>query len=384
MKKLMESNFDEKLVISILLLALSSCIAISSSQKYQQYEQNFLLSQIIWFCLGTIIVLFIFVFDMEQIRKLTPYLYVFGILLLIFVLFAPNTIAPIRNGAKSWILFPGIGQIQPSEFMKIFLILMLAYITKNHKEKIGMGSVSQDGKYLIKIFFASIIPIYLVYLQNDFGTSLVMLVITIFIIFVSGINWKIIVGFLGMAISVIALLVLLFLYSPNTLLLFMDTYQLDRIYSWLNPFQYEAGIGYQLSKSILAIGSGMISGKGYYGGQVYIPEAHSDFIFTMVAEAFGFIGACTVIFFYFFLIYRIVAIAIKQREETFEIIICIGMIGMIGFHTFQNIGMVSGLLPITGIPLLLMSYGGSSVLATMFGLGIVLNISYRTKKYLFS
>ncbi|GLO68443.1 FtsW/RodA/SpoVE family cell cycle protein [Oceanobacillus kimchii] len=247
-----------------------------------------------------------------------------------------------------------------------------------------MGKLSQDIQYILKVLLVSFIPIILVFYQNDFGTSLVLFIITMTIVFVSGINWKLIVGSLMIILPIITALVLLFIYSPSTLLLFMDEYQLNRIYSWLNPFEYEGGIGYQSSLSILAIGSGMISGKGIGGGEVYIPEAHSDFIFTIIGEEFGFVGASIIVFIYLYLIYRIVAIAIKQKEQVFEIMICIGMIGMIGFHTFQNVGMVTGLLPITGIPLLLMSYGGSSVLATMFGLGIVLNISYCSKDYLFS
>ncbi|QNF26085.1 MULTISPECIES: FtsW/RodA/SpoVE family cell cycle protein [Metabacillus] len=378
------SYFDASLLFFLFLLMVSSCVSIFSAQKYAQYDENFMLKQIIWFVLGLLVASVIFLFDFEQISKVTPYFYGFGLILLIGILVAPESIAPYRNGAKSWFIVPGIGSIQPSEYMKIFLILMLANVTQKHYERFHIDSIGQDLFLLVKIAAVSLAPIILILLQNDFGSSLVMLVITISVIFLSGINWRIISILFLLLVSLVGALVLIFLYNPEFLLNIFGTYQLNRIYSWLNPFEHAEGIGYQLKQSLLAIGSGMMDGKGFHNSNVYTPEAHSDFIFTIVAEEFGFLGAAFVVALYFLIIYRMLGIAMYARSKIFEFYICIGMVALFTFHTFQNIGMVTGLLPITGIPLLLMSYGGSSVLASMIGIGLVLNISLKKRDYMFS
>ncbi|WP_226667691.1 FtsW/RodA/SpoVE family cell cycle protein [Metabacillus litoralis] len=376
--------FDVSLIFFLFLLMICSCVSIFSAQKYAQYDENFFLKQIVWFVLGIIVAALIFLFDFEQISKLAPFFYGVGILLLIGILIAPESIAPIRNGAKSWFVVPGLGSIQPSEYMKIFLILMLAKITQSHYKDDFRKSFKQDMFLLMKIGGISLLPMLLILMQNDFGSSLVMLVITISIIFLSGIDWRIIgVIFLGL-IGVVGILIYIFITNPDFLLEIFGTYQLNRIYSWLDPEQHAKGIGYQLNQSLHAIGSGMVDGKGFQNSNVYTPEAHSDFIFTIVAEEFGFLGGSVVIALYFFIIYRILGIAMYVRKEIFEFYICIGMVALFTFHSFQNIGMVTGLLPITGIPLLLMSYGGSSVLASMMGIGLVLNVSLRKKDYFFS
>ena len=291
---------------------------------------------------------------------------------------------PSRKGAKSWFIIPGIGSIQPSEFMKIFLILMLSNVVTKHLERYTVGLIKNDFKLLFKIGLVSLLPMGLTLLQNDFGTSLVMFVITVGVVFISGISWKIILSLMSIGISILALLVGIFIYDPEILLFVMDQYQLNRIYAWLDPFGNAQGIGYQLKQSIVAIGSGMTYGKGFKDSNVYIPEAHTDFIFSIVAEEFGFVGASVLISIYFLIIYRMVSILMQNKNNPFESFICVGMISLLSFHVFQNIGMVIGLIPITGIPLPLMSYGGSSVMATMIGLGLVLNVSLKTKNYMFS
>lgn len=376
--------FDFSLVFFLFLLMICSCVTIFSAQKYAQYDENFFVKQMIWFSLGIVAAMVVFLFDFEQISAVTPYFYGVGIMLLIGVLIAPESIAPYRNGAKSWFIVPGLGSLQPSEYMKIFLIMMLAYITNKHFEKQNREQIKQDLVLLLKIAAASLVPIVLILLQNDFGSSLVMVVITLAVIFLSGINWRIILAILFLIIGTIAALVMIFIHNADLLLNIFGTYQLNRIYSWLDPFEHGEGIGYQLKQSLLAIGSGMIDGKGFHNSDVYIPEAHSDFIFTIVAEEFGFLGASFVVSLYFLIIYRMLGIALNARSSLFEFYICIGMVALFTFHSFQNIGMVSGLVPITGIPLLLMSYGGSSVIASMIGIGLVLNSSLKKREYMFS
>ncbi|MEI5905550.1 FtsW/RodA/SpoVE family cell cycle protein [Bacillus spongiae] len=386
MQQKKKSYFDVSLLITIIFIMILSLIAISGALEIKPDAPNYFKQQIVWFILGSIVMIAVFIFDFEQIEKLTPYIYGFGIILLIILLIIPmiapdSDFVPDINGARSWFVFPG-GSIQPSEFMKIFLVLMLAFITSKHRKNYTMGKISNDLIYLIKVAVIAGLPIILTNEQNDFGTSLVMIVITLSIIFISGINWMIIIVLICIVLLMISSLVLIFIYKTEWLLYFIDPFQLDRIYAWLKPFHYGSDISFQLQQSILAVGSGTSVGNDI---NVYIPEAHSDFIFSMIGEDYGFLGASLIVCLYFILIYRILVIGIRQiNENIFEVFICAGIIGMLMFHVFQNIGMVIGLIPITGIPLPLLSYGGSSVLATMLGLGLVLNISFQKKHYMFT
>ena len=377
-----KTYFDTSLLTYIILIIIFSCIALQSAQKYAPGDINFLKKQIIWFIISGVLILIIFYFDFDSIMKLTPYIYSLGILLLIFVLLAPDSIAPEIKGAKSWILVPGLGSMQPSEFMKIFLILMLSYRATKHSEKYTTGVIGSDIKLLLQMGIIAGLPMGLTLLQNDFGTTLVMFIISLGIIFTAGINYKLVISVVITLTIIVFLLIITFLYDPNILLNLLDPYQLDRINSWLDPFGHAQGIGYQLKQSIVAIGSGTMYGKGYDMSNVYTPETHTDFIFTIVGEELGFLGGSLLIVLYFLIIYRTIRIALYSNF--FESFICTGIISLLTFHVFQNIGMVIGLIPITGIPLPLMSYGGSSVMSTMIGLGLILNISLKKKQYMFS
>jgi rod shape determining protein RodA len=378
------SLFDYPLVFIIFLFMIISCIAIYSAQQYEQYNENFVAKQIVWYIGGLIVTSVIYLFDFEQIKRFSPYLYGFGLLILLILLVSPEEIAPKIKGAKSWFVIPGFGSLQPSEFMKVFLILFLARVITTHNEiYFYERRLSSDFLLIGKVLGAAVVPIGLILSQPDAGTAMVVTAITMGMLFVSGINWVIVlVGVLLITIILISL-VFIFINNPDWLLLFMDQYQLNRIYAWLDPFKYGEDIGFQLSNSILAIGSGLIYGNGLDSTlSVRIPEAHSDFIFTVIAENFGFLGASVVICLYFLLIYRIISITLKNKGD-YEAMIATGVISMLTFHIFENIGMVIGLVPITGIPLPLLSYGGSSILATLFALGIISNISSKTQYYMF-
>ncbi|TQR20777.1 FtsW/RodA/SpoVE family cell cycle protein [Psychrobacillus vulpis] len=382
----MEENKISKIDISIYLIIIIfmciSCAFIYSAQKDLPYLDNFALKQAVWFITGIIVSSLIFLFDFEQIKKLSLYLYLFGILILLLLMISPESIAPEIKGIKAWFSVPGFGSIQPSELMKIFLILFLARIISDHNNINTTKSLRLDIWLLIKIFLITLLPLLIVVLQPDAGTGMVFVSIMLGMILISRIDWRIIVSIFGCGIALIVFLALCFLYNQEILLAFLGQYQLDRIHSWLDPFSDSLGISYQLSQSILSIASGMLYGKGFTEGIVYVPEAHSDFIFTTISEEFGFLGSSIIVTLYFALIYRIFRIAFKNKGE-YEILIASGVCSMLTFHVFENIGMVIGLVPITGIPLPLFSYGGSSVLATIFALTIIINISKNTKKYMF-
>ncbi|RHW42592.1 rod shape-determining protein RodA [Neobacillus notoginsengisoli] len=382
MDKFQKNYFDTTLLFIIFLFMIISCISVYSSQKYLPYQDNFALKQAVWFVAGLGFSSIIYLFDFEQIKRISPFVYIFGILVLLALFLAPEPFAKEIKGAKAWFLIPGFGSLQPSEFMKVFLILFVGKIIVNHNELYFHRTTGTDLLLLCKIGLATALPLAFILLQPDAGTAMVVTVIVIGMIFVSGINWRIIALLGILAAVLLGGLVYIYIETPDLLLLVLDQYQLNRVDAWLHPFKYRDGISYQLANSILAIGSGTMYGKGFHGAQVIVPEAHSDFIFTIIGEEFGFFGASIVISLYFILIYRIIVIALQNKGQ-YESIIATGVISMLTFHIFENIGMVIGLVPITGIPLPLLSYGGSSLLSTLLALSIILNISAKTKKYMF-
>lgn len=379
------SKVDYNLAFIVFLLFLASCIAIYSAQSTGQYGENFLLKQIVWYGIGIVIIAVVITFDSDQLKKLSWYVYGLGLFLLGFLIVAPTSIAPVINGAKSWYKVPGMGSLQPSEFFKVFLILALSRVIIDHHEKNTLKTVQTDLWLLVKIGLVTGAPLLLVMQQPDLGTSMVFLAIMLGMIFISGISWKILAPIFGFGISAISLIFYLVLWKPDLLEKYLGVkeYQFGRIYSWLDPYNYSSTTGYQLTRSLLAIGSGETSGKGFGTREVYLPESHTDFIFSVVGEEFGFIGASILISLFFLLIYQITKIGIETKNDYYTYI-CVGVISMITFHVFQNIGMTIGLLPITGIPLPFISYGGSSLMGNMLAVSLIFSIRYHYKKYMFA
>ncbi|WP_409302731.1 FtsW/RodA/SpoVE family cell cycle protein [Peribacillus sp. SCS-155] len=368
----------------IIIFMLISCLSIYSSQKYLPYDEPFALKQLVWYGLGFTMSAFIYFLDLEQIRKISLIPYLFGVLILFVLIISPESIAPEIKGIRAWFVIPGINfSLQPAEFMKIFLIIYLANLIVWHNDKHPNRTISSDLVLIGKAGFVTFLPILLILQQPDAGTAMVICAIMLGMLFLSGVHWKLISCLAVLGILLLCSLIVIYLKFPELLLLVLDQYQLDRIHSWLDPFGYRNGIGYQLTQSILAIGSGVTGGKGFNNGDVIVPESHSDFIFTVIGEEYGFIGSSLVIILYFFLIYRIIIIALRHKGD-YEILIAAGVTSMLTFHIVENIGMVIGLVPITGIPLPLLSYGGSSILATLLALNLILNISAKTKRYMFS
>lgn len=323
-------------------------------------------------------------FDPDQYKKLSWIFYGFGIFLLIVLLIAAKLhlgIAKERNGAYSWFTLP-FGSIQPSEFMKVFLILAISRLTSDHNQKYPVKTLQSDFWLLVKIGLTALLPLVLIMEQPDLGTALVIMAITAGMILVSGISWKIILP----SFSLVALLgvgiIGVMIYFPDFLKDHIDPYQYGRIYAWLDPYSYASGEGLHLISSLQAIGSGEIFGKGFMGKEVYVMERHTDFIFSLIAEEYGFIGASVVISLFFLLIYHLIKISLETNSQ-FNSYICAGIISMTAFHVFQNIGMTIQVLPITGIPLPFLSYGGSSLMGNMLAMGLVFSIRFYHKNYMF-
>ncbi|MCM3585093.1 rod shape-determining protein RodA [Mesobacillus maritimus] len=378
------SRIDYGLVLILFLLFLASCVAIYSAQSTGQYGENFLAKQIVWYIVGMIIITVVIRLDSDQLKKLTWYAYGLGIASLAFLIVAPSSIAPVINGAKNWFVFPGVGSIQPSEFVKVFIILALSRVIFDHHQKNQVKSVGTDFWLMIKIGLVTGAPLMLV-IKEDLGTSLVFIAIMIGMIFISGITWKILVPIFSTGITLIGVIFYFVLLHPEVLEKYLGVreYQFARIYSWLDPYNYQSTTGFQLTRSLLAIGSGETTGKGYGVREVYLPESHTDFIFSVVGEEFGFVGASILISLFFLLIYQITKVGMDTKNNYYTYI-CVGVISMITFHVFQNIGMTIGLLPITGIPLPFISYGGSSLMGNMLALSLIFSIRYHYKKYMFS
>jgi rod shape determining protein RodA len=378
------SKLDYNLVFILILLFLASCLAIYSAQASGQYKENFLFKQIVWYAVGTGIITGVMTLDSDQLRKLTWYAYGFGILMLGFLIVAPESIAPVINGAKNWFKIPGFGTIQPSEFVKIFIILALSRVIEDHHTKHQIKTIQSDFWLLIKLGVVTMVPLILI-IKQDLGTALVFLAILLGMIFISGISWKLLTPLFGVGLALIGTIFYFVLWFPEVLEKYLGVgqYQLRRIYSWLDPYSYQGSDAYQLTKSLLAIGSGQTGGKGLGNREVYLPESQTDFIFSVVGEEYGFIGASVLISLFFLLIYHITKVGMETKNN-FYTYICVGVISMITFHVFQNIGMTIGVLPITGIPLPFISYGGSALMGNMFGLGLIFSIRYHYRKYMFS
>lgn len=379
------SKLDYSLVFILLLLFLASCVSIYSAQASGQYDSNFLIKQIVYYGIGCGIIATVIRLDSDQLKKLTWYAYGFGVFMLVFLIIAPASIAPVINGAKSWFKVPGMGSLQPSEFVKVIIILTLARVIDTHHQKNTEKTVKTDLWLLVKLGCVTGVPLLLVMQQPDLGTSLVFIAILLGMIFISGITWKLLVPIFSAGTALISIIFYFVLLKPEVLEKYLGVkeYQFGRIYSWLDPYNFQSSAGYQLTRSLLAIGSGQTDGKGYGNREVYLPESHTDFIFSVVGEEFGFVGASVLISLFFLLIYHITKVGMETKNN-FYTYICVGVISMITFHVFQNIGMTIGVLPITGIPLPFISYGGSSLMGNMLALGLIFSIRYHYKKYMFS
>ncbi|OED31206.1 rod shape-determining protein RodA [Planococcus maritimus] len=383
--KSFSDRFDWSLTFILFLFFIVSLVAISSAQTSGQYLTNFVPRQALFYIVSAGMIAVLMYFDTDQYKKMAYYLYGAGLVLLLALMIAPDgqgQIAQPINGAKAWFHTPFVN-IQPAEFMKTFYILALAKMISAHHERHLLRTLKTDLLLLGKIGFMLGLPLGFILLQPDLGTALVFIAITLAIVIVSGISWKIILPSFG-GVALIGATLLWMTLNMQDLLgkIGLKPYMFERIYTWLDPYSYAESGGYNLIAALNAIGSGEVFGKGYQGRQVYVPENHTDFIFTVISEDFGFIGASAVIILFFMLIYHLTKITL-QFKDTFSTYVCAGIIAMITFHVFQNIGMTIQLLPITGIPLPFISYGGSSLIGNMLALGVVFSMRFHHKNYMF-
>lgn len=378
-----ENRIDYGIILNVMVLAIIGLLSVYSTTTLIE-GGNIVptLFHALWYGVGTIAVIAAMQLDSEQYWKLSTYLYGFGLLLLVLVLFFYDRELAV-TGARSWLRIGSLS-VQPSELFKPAYIVFMARVVTEHNNKYPNRTIKTDFMQLGKILMFAAPPMILIQLQNDLGTNLVIMSITAGIILMSGISWKILAPIATTVIVVAGGIIIVVANFPEFLIdnNIVQEYQINRILDWLRPFENTQGSGYQLAQSIKAVGSGQLSGKGFGVSQVTVPVRESDFIFTTIAENFGFLGSSVLLFVYFILIYQIVQICFKTRNEFYSYIAA-GVISMILFHVLENIGMAIGLLPITGVPLPFVSQGGSALLGNMIGIGLVLSMKYHHRSYMF-
>ncbi|MBF0775807.1 rod shape-determining protein RodA [Streptococcus azizii] len=377
----LESRVDYALILPVFFLLLIGIVSvyIAVSQDYPHNVASIVGQQLIWILLGISFAFLVMLFSTKFLWKMTPILYVLGIGLMILplVFYSPTLVA--STGAKNWVTIRGVTLFQPSEFMKISYIVMMARSIVTFQKKHPVKTLQKDFQLIGYLTIWTLPVLLLLYFQKDLGTSLVFLAIFSGMVLLSGVSWKILLPtFLTMVVLVGGFLLLFIAPGGTTFLhnMGMDTYKINRIAAWLDPFKNAKSTTYQQAQSLIAIGSGGLTGLGFNKTNLLVPVRESDMIFTVIGEDFGFVGGVTLIGLYTLLIYRMLRITL-QSNNRFYTYISTGYIMMLLFHIFENIGAAIGVLPLTGIPLPFISQGGSSIISNLIGVGLMLSMTYQ-------
>lgn len=366
MQKKMFKNFEWGILICTIILLAIGLVALFSATQNSDYEE--FKKQIMWIGISIPVIVVVILVDYEILAKISPVIYGLSLISLVAVLFTE----PI-NGATSWFNI-GPFSFQPAEFAKIAVVLFMANVMVKLQQK-GRDEINRFCK--LGIILATVaVPTLLIIKQPDYGTALAFLVALIFMLYVAGINKKYIIT----AVLLVVILV------PLAYFFILPEHAKARIDVYLNPNLDPRGDGYNIIQSKLAIGAGQIFGMGLFKGNQtqlgYLYPKTTDFIFAVISEEMGFVVAGAVIVLYVILITKSIQVA-KTAKDDLGSYIATGIVGIFFFHMLENIGMTMGLLPITGIPLPFVSYGGSSMLTNLTLIAILLNISTRRKKAMF-
>lgn len=359
-------RIDFVILIGVLILSIYGVINISSATSFGFAKRQLLFIVVSFIVLG--VILFI---DYSNIKPFISIIYYSNIVLLIFT----KIFGPEINGASGWIQL-GIFTLQPSEFMKISLILMLAKVIDESDRGIN------DKNTILKLLCYIALPLLSIVIQPDMGMTLVCCIMSVGVLFIAGLNIKVFLG--GILFFVISVLMV---WDTNIL----PGYWKNRIISFIDPSVDSLGNGLQVLQSKIGVGSGGFWGKHdvLFGSSEksyvsqFVPEPQNDFIFSIIGEYWGFLGAILLLLVFVVIICRIIKVA-RNSKDTFGELFCVGMVFYILYSVFQNIGMAIGLLPVTGINLPFVSYGGSSILSNMIGIALVLNINMRKDPIVFN
>lgn len=366
MRKRELKNIEWSILIIAIILCIIGLVALFSAT--QETEHDDFNKQCIWFVVSLVIMVGVMLIDYETLVKMSPIFYGLFIVLLIGVLFTPEI-----NGATSWFDI-GFFSFQPGEFAKIFVILFLAMAITRIQER-GKGEINRPTRLLALLAILGV-PVLLIVKQPDLGTAAAFIVAAALMIITAGIDKR----------YIIATIILVVVSVPIVYNFLLPEHAKSRIDIFLNPESDPRGAGYNIIQSKLAIGAGGLTGMGLLKGNQtqlgFLYPKTTDFIYAVIGEEMGFIIAGAVIILYVVLITKCIYVAKTAKDEAGSLI-AIGITGVFLFHVLENIGMVMGLLPITGVPLPFISYGGSSLITNFICIGILLNISSKRQKTIF-
>ncbi|BCJ85636.1 rod shape-determining protein RodA [Effusibacillus dendaii] len=374
-------DFDYYIIPVLVIISVISTLAIYSITRNRQGMEDWYIREIIW-QIASYGLMFVFVaLDYSILKnRIARISYYIGLLSLVIVF-----VFPASHGAHSWITLPGL-QLQPSEFTKIFMILFIADYGAKQKELGNRFGWRQFGVMLAAV----LVPALLILKQPALGQALVMLAI-FFCMLVVMLEKKQFYVLLAASFVFVLAVVLAMDVFPDRSMHFLNSlplaqHQKERFVTFLNPEADPTGAGFQVHEAEIAIGSGGLLGQGFLKGSQtqgnWVPEQWTDFIFSAIGEEFGYVGSSGVILLFFLLIYRMVRIAVST-EDYFAVLFMAGAIGMFGFQVFENIGMNLAIMPVAGITLPFISYGGSSLLTNFVVIGISLSIGIRRRKLAF-
>ncbi len=345
------------LLLAALLLAAVGLATVHSASS--ELGIDYVPRQGVWILIGLVAFVAMLSFDYQTLTKFSVVIYALGMAALVAVLF----VGAVRGGARSWFGIGGFG-LQPSEFAKLSTALLLArYLSGTNRRYLRLSQILLASGIVLA-------PMSLIILERDLGSAVMFLPIFAGMLFVAGVRWQWVVAALVLGVLVLALV-------WNFALL---DYQKERVRTFLDPEREPLGAGYQLQQSKIAVGSGQLAGRGYLQGTQsqlrFLPARHTDFIFAVLAEEWGFFGVVVVLMLYTLYLYNGAQVAMRARDRA-GIFLVIGLLSGFGFHVIYNTAMVVGLLPITGIPLPFLSYGGSFTLASFMSAGLILNVDLR-------
>jgi len=379
-------NIDFIFIVAVLLL-LGASLLILSSASYTLIEGQpyyYVRLQALWILTGIFMAFLVNLFDYQILQKYSWYIYGFNILLLLAVF----VVGSETKGATRWIPITSTQGIQPSEFAKIFIILTFADFLAKRQDKLN-----NFRNFIAPVLFVTV-PMLLIVKQPDLGTSLIIMAIFIGMMFMAGANIRKFGGLI-LTCATTAGIVLWLHFSTNLpswlkfaegLPLPLKDYQLKRLAVFFDPASDITGDGYNILQAKFAIGSGGFWGKGYLQGTQgqlnFLPEQYTDFVFAVFSEEFGFIGVMILLFIFLIFMLRSIDIA-RHSQDLYGRLVASGIVTMFTFQILINVGMNSGIMPVTGKPLPFISYGGSSMWLTMIAVGILLNINLRSRRFMF-
>lgn len=374
MKKISKYQVELSIIIPIIIFFFISIISIYSTRRLLSIEySNLWIKQISWYIIGIVLSYLTMFLGNKFLYNNAYVFYIIGIISLILVLFLGITI----NNATCWFKIPLIGTIQPSEFMKIFLIITLSRMINDFNETYQTPDIIDEFKFILKVLIIVLIPSILTFIEPDTGAVIMYLIITFVMLFVGGLKkrWFFITIMIGI-IFIVTFLGIYYFKQDLFIKIFGTSffYRMDRITNW------QSASGLQLKNSLIAIGSSGTVGHGINRTPIYFPEMQTDFIFSVFASNTGFIGCITLIITMIYFDLTLINYHNKTSNSADKYAIG-GIIGVLLFQQIYNIAMTIGLLPIMGITLPFISYGGSSLLSYMLLLGIIFNISNESLRF---